>query len=104
MAAKRKQSGFSHEFLQTLMALTKDSTLLMVGTVQSRTKLTGTNPKTGAWEIYRVEVRGIDGRTGMATVSDPAGIPAVGEHVVLPVFVGSNGYLREAKQLEAALW
>jgi hypothetical protein len=32
---------------------------------------------------------------------DPAGIPPVGEFICLPVFIGTNGGLREAKHLNA---
>ena len=46
-----------------------------------------------------MEVRGCDGRVAAAAVNDPAGIPAQGEFIALPVFVGNHGMLREAKQL-----
>src|SRR5262249_14734858 len=73
---------------------------LLVGTVLARQKLSGTSAK-GNWEIFRVDVRGYDGRVAQTMVNDPAGVPPVGEFVVMPVMVGSNGYLREAKQLNS---
>jgi hypothetical protein len=83
------------------LLLTKDSPLLPVGNVVTRQILRGKS-QTGDWELYRVEVRGYDGRTVDTVVNDPAGVPPIGEFVVVPVFVGSNGRLREAKQLEAS--
>ena len=49
--------------------------------------------------MFKIEVRGCDGRVVHATVNDPAAVPPVGEFVVMPVFVAQNGYLRKAKQL-----
>jgi hypothetical protein len=80
------------------MALTADSPLLLVGTVRSRTKLFGTGAK-GAWEFFKVEVRGIDGRIQYPTVNDPTTVPEKGQPIILPVFVGQNGNLREARKL-----
>lgn len=98
--AKRKQSGFSREFQEQAMLLTQDSPLLLIGTVQSRQKLRGKSAK-GDWEMYRVEVRGQEGRVTNAVINDPAGVPPAGEFICLPVFVGNNGMLREARQLNA---
>ena len=98
--AKRKLSGFSADFQQQIMGLTTDSPLLLAGTVQSRQKLRGQGQK-GEWELFKIEVRGQEGRVISTVVNDPAGIPPIGEFITLPVFVGSNGYLREAKQLNA---
>ena len=96
--AKTKRTGFSAEFQQLIMELTKDSPLLLVGTVLNRNRLTGKSSK-GDWEMFRVEVRGIDGRSQVAVVNEPAAIPPKGEFVCLPVFVGQNGGLREARQM-----
>jgi len=97
---KRKVNGFSADFQQSLLKLTGDSALLLCGTVQGRQRLKGRSAK-GDWEMFRVEVRGCDGRTANCVVNDPSGIPPVGEFIVLPVFVGNNGMLREAKDLNA---
>jgi len=66
----------------------------------TRQKLSGKNDK-GAWEMFKVEVRGQDGRICSVIVNDPAGVPPKGEFVCVPVFVGNNGQLRECKQLSS---
>jgi len=63
--------------------------------------LKGTGQK-GDWEMFRVEIRGAGGRVQLATLNDPAGIPAIGEFCMLPVIVGTNGYLRVARHLDTA--
>ncbi|MFL5246013.1 MAG: hypothetical protein ACJ8FY_28415 [Gemmataceae bacterium] len=37
-----------------------------------------------------------------AITNDPAGIPPGGDFICLPCFIGNNGQLREAKQLNTA--
>ncbi len=54
--------------------------------------------------MFRVEVRGEDGRMGQTIVNDPASIPAIGEFLCVPVFVGNNCMLREAKSLNAEVF
>jgi hypothetical protein len=97
---KRKLSGFSVEFQQQLLKMTQDSPLLLCGTVQARQKLRGRSQR-GDWELFKVEVRGSDGRVASAVVNDPGAVPPIGEFIAMPVFVGNNGMLREAKDMNA---
>jgi hypothetical protein len=100
MATKRKQSGFSQEFQNQLLALTADSPLLLTGTVMTRQRISGKSQK-GDWEMLKVEVRGQEGRIQSVIINDPAGIPPVGDFICLPAFIGTNGQLREAKELNS---
>lgn len=84
------------ETTTTLLALTKESPLLLVGTVVDRRKIKGMNAK-GAWELLRIDVRGVDGRVLQCLVNNEATAPALGVVVAMPVFVGANGGLREAR-------
>jgi hypothetical protein len=70
----------------------------LVETVQSRTNISSNEAK-GPWEFFKVEVRGIDGRSQFASINNPATVPQKGEHIILPVFVGKNRDLREARKL-----
>src|SRR5262249_54559967 len=54
---------------------------------------------TGDWTIHRVELSGSEGRTVSVVVNDPSLVPAKGEVFVLPVYVGKNGDIREARSL-----
>ena len=98
--SKRKQTGFSADFQEQVMKLTADSPLLLAGTVLNRQRLRGMGQK-GEWEMFRIEVRGQEGRVAQCVVNDPAAVPPTGEFIVLPCFIGHNGMLREAKQLNA---
>ena len=49
--------------------------------------------------IFTVEIRGCDGQIISVTINDPANVPAIKEFIAIPVFVGTNGYLREARSL-----
>jgi hypothetical protein len=49
--------------------------------------------------MFKVEVRGIEGRCLYATVNDSATVPEKGKPIVLPVYVDQNGNLREARNL-----
>ena len=95
---KALADGVTSVWMERLMAMTTDSPLLLVGTVQSRTKLAGTSSR-GSWEMYRVEVRGIEGRCMYAGANDPATVPQKGKSIILPVYVGQNGNVREARNL-----
>ncbi len=77
-------------------SLTGDSPLLAVGTVQKRFRLHGKTDK-GEWEMYKVEIRGCDGRIVTVTVNEPKKIPPTGQFICLPVFLTSQGQLREAR-------
>ncbi|MGH6796466.1 MAG: hypothetical protein ACREDH_15015, partial [Methylocella sp.] len=98
MAAKTRGVQSTTQSPETLLELTADSPLLLIGTVQDRRRLRGNGAK-GPWEMLRVEIRGKDGRTQSCVVNGEDSIPAVGSVCVLPVFVGSNGGLREARNL-----
>ena len=89
------------EWMERLMAMTTESALLLVGTVQTRTKVAGTNAR-GSWEMFKVEVRGIEGRCLYATANDPARVPEKGQPIILPVYVGQKGSLHEARNLGEA--
>jgi len=80
----------------SLLGLTKESPLLLVGTVTDRRKIKGTGAK-GPWEMLRVDVRGVDGRVVGCVVNSVATAPALGAVCAIPVFVGTNGTLREAR-------
>jgi hypothetical protein len=50
--------------------------------------------------MLKAEVQGVDGRVLAAVITDPATLPEAGEAgsmIVLPVIVGNNGHLRQAK-------
>lgn len=96
--AKRKQSGFSAEFQEQLLLMTKDSPLLAAGSVQNRYKTRG-KTENREWELYRIEVRGCDGRMVTVSINDPANVPPIGEFVIMPVYVNNSGFLREARQV-----
>ena len=51
--------------------------------------------------MLKVEVRGQEGRVQSVIINDPPGIPPVGDFISLPAFIGTNGQLREAKQLNS---
>jgi hypothetical protein len=51
--------------------------------------------------MLKVEVRGQEGRIQSVIINDPAGISAVGDFICLPAFIGANGQLREAKQMNS---
>jgi hypothetical protein len=95
---KGPPEGAGTEWMERLMAMTAESPLLLVGTVLSRHKMSGNGPR-GPWEFFKVKVRGIDGRTQVAVINDPATVPEKGAAIILPVFVGQNGNLREARNL-----
>jgi hypothetical protein len=69
---------------------------LVAGTVASRKRFSGKNER-GDWEMFKIEVRGSDGRTTMVTISDAKLAPAVGEPVVLPVYINKMGNLCECR-------
>jgi hypothetical protein len=66
----------------------------------SRQRISGKSLK-GDWEMLKLEVRGQEGRIQWVIINDPAGIPPVGDFICLPAFIGINGQLREAKQLNS---
>jgi hypothetical protein len=70
--------------------------------VQSRLKNSGTTDGK-EWTFYRVEVRGRDGKIVTVTIGDPATVPAIGNFILLPVYLDRNGYLREAPVLGVGL-
>ena len=81
------------------MEHTRESPLLLVGLLKRRLKLTGRSHR-GSWEMLKAEVQGVDGRVLAAVITDPATLPEAGEAgsmIVLPVIVGNNGHLRQAK-------
>ncbi len=55
----------------------------------------------GDWEMFKVEVRGQESCIQSVILNDRAGIPPVGDFICLPAFIGTNGQLREAKQLNS---
>jgi hypothetical protein len=66
----------------------------------TRQRITGKSQK-GDWEMLKVEVQGQECRIQSEVINDPAGIPPVGDFICLPAFIGTNGQLREAKQLNS---
>ncbi len=96
--AKSGNGSLAQPMKDVLLPLTGDSPLLLVGTVQNRMRFSRKSDR-GPWEMFKVEVRGCDGRCVTAIVNEPKKIPEKGEFLVLPVFVGNNGQLREAKNL-----
>jgi hypothetical protein len=66
----------------------------------SRQRISGKSLK-GDWEMLKLEVRGQEGRIQWVIINDPAGIPPVGDFICLRAFIGINGQLREAKQLNS---
>lgn len=76
------------------MERTADSPLMRIGTMRSRLRLAGKSAK-GDGEVYKVEVRGKDGRVTAAIVNDPAGVPPQGEFIAMPVLVGKKGVRRK---------
>lgn len=97
MAAKTRGEPIKAQ-KETLLELTADSPLMLIGIVQDRRRMRGIGAK-GPWEMLRVEIRGKDGRIQSCVVNGEDSIPAIGEFCVIPVFVGSNGGLREARNL-----
>lgn len=83
---------------EAIRDLTAESPLLLVGTVQDRRRIKGTGAK-GPWEMLRVEIRGKTGRIQSVIVNGEDSVPAVGGHCIVPVFIGANGGLREARNL-----
>jgi len=51
--------------------------------------------------MLKVEVQGQECRFQSEIINDPAGIPPVGDFICSPAFIGTNGQLREAKQLNS---
>ena len=66
----------------------------------TRQRISG-NSQQGDWEMLKVEVRGQEGRIQSVIINEPAGIPPIGDFICLPAFIGTNGHLREAKQLNS---
>jgi hypothetical protein len=87
-----------------LMPLTKDSPLLLIGTILTRQRLTGKRDDGTEWEMFMIEVRGYDGRVQRCTIYNKDRIPKVGEFLILAVYIGSNGGLRESRQLNGTGW
>ena len=91
-----RASTLPEQLSSLLMEHTRESPLLLVGLLKRRLKLTGRSHR-GSWEMLKAEVQGVDGRVLAAVITDPATLPEAGSMIVLPVIVGNNGHLRQAK-------
>jgi hypothetical protein len=60
--------------------------------------MSGNSPRR-PWEFFKVDVRGKDGVHETTVVNDPTTVPEKGQPIILPVFVGQNGNLRDARNL-----
>jgi hypothetical protein len=78
--------------------MTGDSALLAAGIVLKRNRLNGRGDR-GPWELFILEIRGLDGRTTSITMNDPKECPKIGEFAIIPVYVTNQGRIKEARNL-----
>jgi hypothetical protein len=72
-----------------------------IGLTKDRFPIPYTPPTAAGNELLASGARSQEGRIQSVIINDSAGIPPVGDFICLPAFIGTNGQLREAKQLNS---